>query len=73
MATNLTLHVSMFNDRVKGMNQLKHSELRLTSTEANNLHSDIFALLAQISKLQAQLEEGQTQVTEVIMDGGGFK
>ena len=73
MATNLSLHLGMFNDKIKGMNQLKHSELRLTSVEANNLHSDIFALLAQISRLQAQLEQGQAEITEVIMDGGGFK
>jgi peptidoglycan hydrolase CwlO-like protein len=73
MATNLTMHISNFNDRVKGMNQLKNTELRLTSVEANNLHSDIFALLAQISRLQSQLDDGQSQVTQVVMDGGGFK
>jgi len=73
MATNLTMHISNFNDRVKGMNQLRHTELRLTSVEVNNLHSDIFALLAQISRLQSQLDDGQSQVTQVVMDGGGFK
>jgi peptidoglycan hydrolase CwlO-like protein len=73
MATNLTMHISNFNDRIKGMNQLRQTELRLTSVEANNLHSDIFALLAQVSRLQSQLEDGQTQVTQVVMDGGGFK
>lgn len=67
------MHISNFNDRVKGMNQLKNTELRLTSVEANNLHSDIFALLAQISRLQSQLDDGQSQVTQVVMDGGGFK
>ena len=73
MATNLTMHLSNFNDRVKGMNQLRQNELRLTSVEANNLLSDVFSLLAQIARLEAQVAEGATQITDVVVDGGGFK
>ncbi len=73
MATNLSMHLSNFNDRVKGMNQLRQTELRLTSVEANNLHSDVFALLAQIARLEAQLAGDSNNVTEIVVDGGGFK
>jgi len=73
MATNLTMHLSNFNDRVKGMNQMRHSELRLTSVEANNLLSDVFSLLAQVARLEAQAADSANEVTTVVMDGGGFK
>jgi hypothetical protein len=70
---NLTLHISSFNDRVKGMNQMRATELRLTSVEANNLLGDIFAVLAQVSRLSNQLEQSSGNTTEIVMDGGGFK
>jgi hypothetical protein len=70
---NLTLHISSFNDRVKGMNQMRAAELRLTSVEANNLLGDIFAVLAQVSRLSNQLEQASGNTTEIVMDGGGFK
>jgi uncharacterized membrane protein YccC len=73
MATNLSLHLNTFNDRVKGMNQLRQQELRLTATEANNILSDVFSLLSQIARLEAQLAETAVPVTDVIVDGGGFK
>ena len=73
MATNLSLHLSAFNDRVKGMNQLRHNELRLTSVEANNLLSDIFNLLSQVSRMEAQAAGAAVEVTTVVVDGGGFK
>lgn len=73
MENNLTLHVSAFNDRVKAMNQLKNNELRMTSVDANNLLSDIFAVLAQVTRLQAQLQSADNEIVEVVMDGGGFK
>jgi hypothetical protein len=73
MENKLTLHVSAFNDRVKAMNQLKNTELRMTSVDANNLLSDIFAVLAEVTRLQAKLSATDNEVVEVIMDGGGFK
>jgi hypothetical protein len=73
MENKLTLHVSAFNDRVKAMNQLKNTELRMTSVDANNLLSDIFAVLAEVTRLQAKLSAADNEVVEVIMDGGGFK
>lgn len=73
MATNLTMHISAFNDRVKGMNQMRNTDLRLTSVEANNLLSDIFAILAQVSRMEAERNSGDNTVVEVVMDGGGFK
>jgi len=51
MENNLAYHVQMFNDRVRAMNQTHKTELRLTAVEANNLLSDIFAVLAQNTSL----------------------
>ncbi len=73
MATNLSMHLSNFNDRVKGMNQLRQAELRLTAVEANNLLSDVFALLAQISRMEAQIANDSAEITKIVVDGGGFK
>ncbi len=73
MATNLTMHLNNFNDRVKGMNQMRQQELRLTSVEANNILSDVFSLLSQIARLEARASESAAEVTTVVMDGGGFK
>lgn len=73
MANNLTYHVSMYNDRVRAMNQMNKPELRLTSVEANNLLSDIVAVLAQVSQLTEQLTQAGNAVVQIQMDGGGFK
>ena len=73
MANNLAYHVQMFNDRVRAMNQTHKTELRLTAVEANNLLSDIFAVLAQNTSLVHQLEQAGNTSVEVVMDGGGFK
>jgi hypothetical protein len=73
MENNLTYHVTMFNDRVRGMNQTHKTELRMTDVEANNLLSDIFAILAQVSALKAAVDDAQITAVEVVMDGGGFK
>ena len=73
MENNLTYHVSMLNDRVRSMNQTRKPDLRLTAVEANNLLSDIVAILAQVSSLQAKLDAAENTVVEVVMDGGGFK
>lgn len=70
---NLTLAMGSFNDRVKAMNQMKQQEIKLTAIEASNLLSDMFAVLAQVSRLEDQLAQSGSNVVEVVMDGGGFK
>lgn len=73
MDNNFTYHVTLFNDRVRAMNQSNRTEVRLTAVEANNLLSDIVALTAQIARLEAQNAPEQDNVVEVFMDGGSFK
>lgn len=72
MADNLSIHVRMFNDRVRVMNQTQKKELTLTAAEARNLHADIFALLTHIAEISGTGAEVQ-DVTVIAMDGGGFK
>jgi hypothetical protein len=72
METKLTHHITMFNERVRAMNQMNRTELRLTAVEANNVLSDIFSVLAEATRLQAEINQGQTNVIEVTMNGGGF-
>lgn len=73
MESKLTHHITVFNDRVRAMNQMHKQELRLTAVEANNVLSDIFAVLAEATRLQAEISGSQDRVVEVVMDGGGFK
>jgi hypothetical protein len=73
METKLTHHITMFNERVRAMNQMNRTELRLTAVEANNVLSDIFSVLVEATRLQAEINQGQTDVIQVTMDGGGFK
>jgi len=76
MESNLTLHLKMFNDKVKLMNQSKSKDLTLSAQEARNLHSDLFDLLNHCATLSRAVQT-QTKATEevvsVAMDGGGFK
>jgi hypothetical protein len=72
MDHNLSIHVRMFNDRVRVMNQTQKKELTLTAAEARNLHSDIFALLTHIAEISGNNTGGAEDIT-VLMDGGGFK
>jgi hypothetical protein len=67
----LSIHLQNFNTKVKVMNQSGSKDLVLTATEARNIHSDIFELLAVI----AQLTEIQKKAPETIQfnaDGGKF-
>lgn len=67
----LTLAIKNFNERVKIMNQTGSKQLSLSADEARNLHSDIFALLANINELQT----GTTSTAQAVLsnlDGGGF-
>jgi hypothetical protein len=68
----LSLHVRMFNDKVRVMNQTQSKQLVLSAQEARNLHNDIFALLTHIAELSDQ-PEPVAQVSQMGMDGGSFK
>ena len=72
METQLSLHLKKFNDRIKVMNQTNAKELVLTKLDAQNLHNDIFELLAQIAALSEVQESNDNAVVQVGMDGGGF-
>lgn len=67
----LSLHVRMFNDKVRVMNQTQSKQLMLSAVEARNLHADIFSLLTHIAELSDRPKPEPT-VTQVGMDGGKF-
>ena len=69
----LSLHVRMFNDKVRVMNQTQSKQLTLSAIEARNLHADIFALLTHIAELSERPSEDTTVVTQISMNGGTFK
>ena len=69
---NFTLHITAFADRVRAMNQMKNHEVKLTSTEANNLLADITQLAMQNVSLVEKVEQAQSQTVEIRMDGGSF-
>lgn len=71
MENNLTLPLKMFNDRVRVMNQTQKKDVLLSAQEARNLHAEIFTLLAQIAELSRR--EPEPSVTQISMDGGGFR
>ena len=74
MENNLTIHLKMFNDKVKLMNQMNSKDLTLSANEARNLHSDLFDLMNHCATLSQRLENtGPNEVITVGMDGGGFK
>lgn len=67
---NLTLHLRMFNDKVRLMNQTGKQNLTLSAQEARNIHADLFDLLAQCSKLSQT--NADNAVISVEFDGGKF-
>lgn len=74
-ASNLSLHLKNFNDKVKLMNQSGKQNLTLTAQEARSLHSDIFDLLNHCATISKQLSAATSteQFIQVAVDGGGFK
>jgi len=73
MENNLTMHLKMFNDKVKLMNQSQSKQLILSAQEARNLHEDLFDLLNQCATISQKLQEKrQDDVVSVGMDGGSF-
>lgn len=67
----LSLHVRMFNDKVRIMNQTQSKQLILSAVEARNLHADLFALLTHIAELSDR-PTAEPTVTQIGMDGGKF-
>ncbi len=73
MENNLTLHLKMFNDKVKQMNNSQSKQLILSAQEARNLHADLFDLLNHCATISQKLQEKrQDDVVSVGMDGGAF-
>lgn len=73
MENNLTLHLKMFNDKVKQMNNSQSKQLMLSAQEARNLHADLFDLLNHCATISQKLQEKrQDDVISVGMDGGSF-
>ena len=73
MENNLTMHLKMFNDKVKLMNQSQSKQLILSAQEARNLHAYLFDLLNHCATIIQKLKEKrQDDVVSVGMDGGSF-
>jgi len=73
MENNLTMHLKMFNNKVKLMNQSQSKQLILSAQEARNLHADLFDLLNHCATISQKLQEKrQDDVVSVGMDGGSF-
>lgn len=73
MENNLPLHFSMFNTKVKIMNQTNEKSLTLSAAEARNLHSDIFELLNQYTTIiKNNTKDPEPENINVNMDGGKF-
>lgn len=70
---NVSVHLRMFNDRVRAMNQLQKKDITLSAAEARNLQAEIFELLTQIAELSKNPVSNSADVISISMDGGGFK
>ena len=67
------MHLKMFNDKVKLMNQSQSKQLILSAQEARNLHADLFDLLNHCATISQKLQEKrQDDMVSVGMDGGSF-
>jgi hypothetical protein len=73
MEHNLSVHVRMFNDKVRAMNQMQKKDLTLSAAEARNLHADIFELLTHIAEISGNNVGTAPDMLTISMDGGGFK
>ena len=69
--SSLPLHIRMFNERVRALNQSRSRTLTLTQAEAQSLHAEIYELLTQISELSKSAP--RPDGLNISMDGGGFR
>lgn len=72
MENNLPLHLKMFNDRVKVMNQSNSKQLILSAQEARNVQADIFDILNYCAGLNIKSKSIGADVVSINMDGGQF-
>lgn len=74
MENNLSLHLKMFNDKIKIMNHSGAKTLVLSANEARNLHADLFDLLNHCATLSQTVDARASNNTsiDISMDGGGF-
>lgn len=72
MDNNLPLHIKNFNSKVRAMNQSNGKLLTLNADEARSLHAEIYDLMATIANLAGRTASNTT-LTNINMDGGGFK
>jgi hypothetical protein len=70
MEDRLSLHLKMFNDKIKILNQTNSKNLTLSATEARNLHAEVFNLLTKIAELSA-VDKQETPIS-ADFDGGTF-
>lgn len=69
---NESLQIKNFNDKIRIMNQANAKILTLNAEEARNLHIEIYTLLEKITSLTTNEPKVQ-EITQIKMDGGGFK
>ena len=69
--SSLPLHIRMFNERVRALNQSRSRSLTLTQAEALSLHAEIYELLTQIAELSKSAP--RPDGLNISMDGGGFR
>ena len=73
MENNLSLHLKMFNDKVKVMNQSNSKQLILSAQEARDIQAELFEILNFCTVLTRKLSTtGQDSDVTVNMDGGTF-
>ena len=77
MENNFSVHLRLFNDRVRVMNQARNKDLVLSAQEARNVQADLFELMALVTKLSNDLSNRQaTSITpasiDIEVDGGKF-
>lgn len=71
----LSIHMRVFNDRVRAMNQTQSQSLVLSAAEARSLHADLFNLLSHIVELEAAGKAATVAAVSaqpVDLDGGRF-
>lgn len=73
MDNNVSIQIKNFNDKIRVMNQTQSKQIVMTAQEARNLHTEIYALLAQIADLTRQpASTASEDLIQISMDGGRF-
>jgi hypothetical protein len=54
------------------MNQTRSRDLTMTADDVRNMQSEIFNLMAQISRLEQLSTQTAAQRLDINVDGGGF-